>query len=90
MSTASESTGSRTIASESTDSGNPLAPGLALFGTSADPPTTGHRALLSSCFRLMRGSARSSTSRCSRAARWASEAPCCLNGLSLAQVATWP
>ncbi|MFM8259205.1 MAG: nicotinate-nucleotide adenylyltransferase [Vulcanococcus sp.] len=50
------------------------APGLALFGTSADPPTAGHRALLAGL-----------ASTYGQVATWASDNPLKQHGASLAQ-----
>jgi len=52
----------------------PHAPGLALFGTSADPPTAGHRALLAGL-----------ASTYGQVATWASDNPLKQHGASLAQ-----
>jgi nicotinate-nucleotide adenylyltransferase len=51
-----------------------LAPGLALFGTSADPPTAGHRALLQGLARTY-----------GQVATWASDNPFKQHGASLQQ-----
>jgi len=51
-----------------------LAPGLALFGTSADPPTAGHRALLQGLARTY-----------GQVATWASDNPFKQHGASLPQ-----